>query len=64
MAIEALLGRLQYRLLRIVKKANGRLSSLQSVDSIGVHSDLSLCDYVAIPQEMSMKSDPIETLSN
>lgn len=47
-ALEGLLHNLGYRLFRVEKTRAERLESLREIDSIGVHGDLTCCDYVAL----------------
>ena len=35
----------------IIKDDNNRLSELVLIEAIGIHSDLSLCDYILCPNE-------------
>jgi FkbM family methyltransferase len=50
--VEALLASHNYSLARICKTANGQLAGLKPIRSIGIHSDLSLSDYLAYPSEI------------
>jgi hypothetical protein len=45
---EALLRDGGYRLERVIKHS-ARLGELQPIESIGIHDDLAMCDYVAVP---------------
>jgi len=48
--IEALMASLDYELYRIEKGADDSLQGLARIDEIGVHGDLSRCDYVLHPR--------------
>ncbi len=50
-AIETRFRQLHYRLYRICRDEAGDLKGIKHVPEIGIHSDLSLCDYVAVPDE-------------
>lgn len=50
--VEALLAEHGYLLARICKTQAGQLAGIQPIDEIGIHSDLSLCDYLAYPAGM------------
>ena len=45
--IESFLSEQNYKLYRAIKTPNGQLEHLESVASIGVHSDLNRCDYIS-----------------
>jgi FkbM family methyltransferase len=45
---EALLRDRGYRLERVIKHGS-RFGELQPIESIGIHDDLAMCDYVAVP---------------
>ena len=47
----SLLRSLDYVLFRVKKRDSQVYSGLQEIDTIGIHSDLACCDYVAIPEE-------------
>jgi hypothetical protein len=49
--VEAMLRRLDYRILRIGKSLQGKLGHLQPIQTIGIHGDISMSDYVLCPQE-------------
>jgi len=49
---ERILKACHYCICRIDKKKNGHLRGLTRLQSLGVHSDLSLCDYLFVPDEM------------
>jgi hypothetical protein len=50
--IEVMMSELKYSLLRVVKGKGQSLQCLQGVETIGIHSDLSQCDYVVVPTEI------------
>jgi FkbM family methyltransferase len=50
-AIEALLDDIGYAKLRILRSPDGHLQRLRHLVSIGVHGDLTWCDYVLCPSE-------------
>lgn len=49
--LERLFQDLHYRWFRVVKKGNDTFTGLKEIESIEIHSDLSLCDYVVVPEE-------------
>jgi FkbM family methyltransferase len=49
--IEALMEELQYGILRIGKQQHA-FKELVQLDTIGIHGDIELCDYVLCPLEM------------
>lgn len=49
--IEELFSDINYDIHRVEKTKNMRFSHLNKLDSIGIHDDLNLCDYVIIPTE-------------
>jgi len=49
--IEKIIKKLDYKICRIEKEKNERLKGLTYLKKIGIHSDLSLCDYLFIPDE-------------
>jgi FkbM family methyltransferase len=50
--LEQIFRGLNYKVFRIVKSDNDTYVKLQRVEEIGIHSDLSCCDYIAIPEEL------------
>lgn len=50
--IEALVTRLNYKIARIIKGKDDTLKELNFIDSIGIHADLSMCDYFIFPEEL------------
>ena len=48
-SIEALLRRVDYRMLKIDKTSEDTLHQFDPIETIGVHGDLSRCDYVFCP---------------
>jgi FkbM family methyltransferase len=50
-SLEQILRENRYRLLRIEKNGCGSLQGLVPIENIGIHSDLSKCDYVCAPAE-------------
>jgi FkbM family methyltransferase len=51
-AIERHLRELDYKLYRI-SHHDDRFSGLREIDTIGIHSDMELCDYIAAPAKFS-----------
>jgi len=49
--IENKIHELDYKRYRILKSEDSRFSGLEEARSVGIHSDLRMCDYVAIPSE-------------
>ena len=47
----SLIKQANYFILRIVKNKSNRLSELELIEEIGIHSDLSLCDYLLCPNQ-------------
>ena len=41
-----------YRMLRIIKNASNGFDHFETIESIGIHSDINLCDYVFVPVEL------------
>lgn len=50
-AIRELIKELNYKILRIEKNREDRLKGLNSIDDIGIHSNLNHCDYLLVPIE-------------
>ena len=51
-AIETYFSEINYQCMRIIKKVDSsELSGLESIDTIGIHSDMKLCDYLWCPIE-------------
>jgi FkbM family methyltransferase len=50
-AIETMLCRLDYQIMRIGKDSNGWLRQLEPIETIGIHDSLALSDYVFCPRE-------------
>jgi FkbM family methyltransferase len=49
--LEQLLARLRYRIFRVIKKDNHTIQELLALDTIGIHGDLEMCEYVMAPEE-------------
>jgi FkbM family methyltransferase len=49
--IEARFADLDYRILRVLHEGRGGSYALVPIDSIGIHGDLALCEYVICPAE-------------
>jgi FkbM family methyltransferase len=49
--IEQQMREADYRILRIMKSREGQLLRLEPIETIGIHGDLTLCDYVLCPSE-------------
>jgi FkbM family methyltransferase len=49
--IEQIFSALSYRMFRVIKTGTNELDELQEVNTIGIHSNLEQCDYVAIPKK-------------
>jgi hypothetical protein len=49
---ESLLVSHAYSLARICKTNTGRLAGLKPIETIGIHGDLTQCDYLAYPAEV------------
>jgi FkbM family methyltransferase len=49
--IEARFAELGYRLLRVLHEGRGGSYDMVAIEAIGIHGDLSLCEYVACPAE-------------
>lgn len=49
--IESIFNELNYSIYRIEKKNNISFSNLKRIETIEIHSDLELCDYVISPKE-------------
>jgi FkbM family methyltransferase len=50
-SIEAMLDRLDYRIMRIGKDPAGRLQRLEPIEAIGIHGEVPLSDYVFYPRQ-------------
>jgi FkbM family methyltransferase len=53
--IEKVFSEVDYSLFRVKKGRNDAYGGLEQIETIGVHSDLSRCDYVAVPKELREK---------
>ena len=51
-SIESLLKNLNYSIFRIIKQSNNNFKRLEKINSIGIHGDLSWCDYLLVPSEI------------
>lgn len=51
-ALEGIMKAANYSICRIEKDKRGRLCRLTPMERIGIHSDLSLCDYLFVPNEL------------
>jgi FkbM family methyltransferase len=49
--LERILSDLGYAILRVEKKTDNTYSGLRRLAEVGIHSDLTQCDYVLVPQE-------------
>jgi len=49
--LERILSDLGYAILQVEKNADNTYSGLRRLAGIGIHSDLTQCDYVLVPQE-------------
>ena len=56
--IEARFTELDYRLLRVLHEGRGGDYHLVPIDAIGIHGDLSLCEYVVCPAERIGEFNP------
>jgi len=50
---EELISDLNYSLFKIIKNNDDSYCGLEQIKAIGIHSDISKCDYVLMPNEMS-----------
>ena len=50
--IERLVAELHYSIFRVKKDRNESMIGLQRLSSFGIHSDLTRCDYVLLPEEL------------
>ena len=55
LALERILADADYAILRVEKTVSGDYDGLKHIESIGIHSDLTQCDYVAVPSEQLAK---------
>lgn len=53
--IEELVQSIDYSIYRILKTDTGLLKEILKIDTIGVHSDLTHCDYIFLPNEYNEK---------
>lgn len=59
--IEAVLERASYSMFRVMKSANLHLNCLEPIDTLGIHGDMRLVDYVFLPNEFvepCLRSEP------
>jgi len=50
--IEKIIKILNYKICRIEKEKNGKLKGLVNLNQFGIHSNLSLSDYLFVPYEI------------
>jgi FkbM family methyltransferase len=50
--LEGLFADLNYSFFRVEKTHDHEFSGLRKIETIGIHSDLSQCDYVVVPNEL------------
>ena len=50
--IEKIIRTLDYKICRVEKEKNEKLTGLICLNKLGIHSDLSLCDYLFVPNEI------------
>jgi FkbM family methyltransferase len=50
--LEELFSDLNYSFFRVEKTHDHEFSGLRKIETIGIHSDLSQCDYVVVPNEL------------
>jgi FkbM family methyltransferase len=53
--LELIFADAEYTMFRVRKTSTDQYAGLQQLESIGVHSDLSQCDYVIVPNEQSAR---------
>lgn len=61
-SIERLLERLDYIILRIQKTEKGNFNGLLEIETIGIHSNLSWCDYLLVPNSEKLKFKELSKL--
>jgi hypothetical protein len=49
--VENLVSNAGYVLFRILKTPENRLAAVTPIEQIGIHGDLTLCDYAAVPAQ-------------
>jgi FkbM family methyltransferase len=54
-SIEAILFGLSYKIFRIVKRNLREFVKFESIESIGIHDNLDMCEYVMVPLEIADK---------
>jgi FkbM family methyltransferase len=54
-SIEAILRGLSYKIFRIVKRNLREFEQFESIESIGIHDNLDMCEYVMVPVELADK---------
>lgn len=54
-SIEAILSGLSYKIFRIVKRNLREFQQFESIESIGIHDNLDMCEYVMVPEELADK---------
>lgn len=60
--LQQLLRDMDYVIYRVIKTEKNAFAGIEKVDDIGVHSDLSMCDYVGIPARESAALQDLVTL--
>jgi FkbM family methyltransferase len=56
--IETLFKELGYQFFRVVKSPDDSYSGLSAIDTVGIHGDLTQCDYVLAPGELTSHLAP------
>ena len=51
--IVSIISDLKYDIYRVIKNPDNSLNDIIKINEIPVHSDLSLCDYIFVPKELS-----------
>ena len=54
-SIEGLLNELSYRIFRIIKSDGSHFVKFESIENIGIHGDMEMCEYVMAPKEIEDK---------
>ncbi len=53
--IVSFISKMDYIIFRIIKNQNDTFNKFEKITHISVHADLSLCEYIFVPKELSVK---------
>ena len=52
--IVSIITDMKYDIYRVIKNIDDSLKEIIKIDVIQVHSDINLCDYIFVPEELSI----------